>query len=84
MVKRGYTGRGGPINRPLRYPVKRTVKLSKDADNTLREMAEKGGKGVTVMLLIRRAVMKDIYIYKAEQKRHKEVEEELGPDDTQQ
>lgn len=81
-MPRRYTGRGGPNNRPLRYPVVRTVKISQDATKTLEEMAEKAGRGVTVMTLMRRAIMKDIYIYKAEKKRHEEIEKELGPDES--
>jgi hypothetical protein len=60
--------------RPLRYPVKRTVRLSQDAADTLEEMAQstKGGK-YKVMKIMRRAIMKDVYIYKAEKKRRGEA-----------
>lgn len=65
-MARGYTGRGGPINRRLRYPIKLTIKVSEDARDTLAEMAK--AKDTTPATLGRRAIMKDIYIYKAEQK----------------
>lgn len=57
----------GRVKRPLRYPVKVSVKLSQDAADTLDEMAEKQKR--KKMKVLRRAIMKDIYIYKAEKKR---------------
>lgn len=53
--------------RPLRYPVTRSVKLSKDASETVNEMAEV--QGYKAMKVMRRAIMKDVYIYKAKKKK---------------
>jgi hypothetical protein len=80
-MARRYTGRGGPIDRRLRYPVAKTVKLSQDAVDTLEEMAERVGEGYTPMTLMRRAIMKDIYIYKNEKKNREQIAQELGPDE---
>jgi hypothetical protein len=66
-MTRGYTGQGGPNNRPLRYPMRRVFRLSKDADAMLVEMAAEGN--TKVAYLIRKSVMKDIYIYKAEKEK---------------
>lgn len=55
----------GRPTRRLRYPVLLQAKFSKDARQTLEEMA--AASGMKVGKLIRRAVMKDIYIYKAKQ-----------------
>jgi predicted transcriptional regulator len=74
MVRRGYTGRGGPNNRPLRYPISRTVKISSDADDTLDDMAQ--AQSTTKMNVMRRAIMKDIYIYKSKQQRRESAEQE--------
>lgn len=68
MARKPYTGRGGPNDRRLRYPVKLTIKISDDALATLEKMAHI--KDTTVATLGRRAIMKDVYIYKAEQKLH--------------
>jgi hypothetical protein len=76
MPRKVYTGQGGPNNRPLRYPAKVTTKISQDAFDTLEEMAQVRKRKVAT--LVRRAVMKDIYIYKREKERHEEVEAELG------
>jgi hypothetical protein len=70
-VAKRYTGQGGPNNRPLRYPMRRIARLSKEADADLLEMAkEKDTKPGT---LLRRAIMKDIYIWKNEKKRREEA-----------
>lgn len=53
--------------RPMRYPVRKTIRLSEDAAATLDEMGDHQSRKVGKVM--RRAVMKDIYIYKAEQKR---------------
>lgn len=76
MAKKAYTGQGGPNNRPKRYPARLTTQVSEDARGTLEEMSKVQGKKVAH--LVRRSVMKDVYIYKAEKKRHQEIEEELG------
>lgn len=55
--------------RPMRYPVKLTVRLSKDAGATLDEMAAHQNR--KKMKVARRAIMKDVYIYKAEKKKRK-------------
>lgn len=57
----------GRAARPMRYPIQHTVKFSEDADATLKEMAEL--QDMKIGKIIRRAVMKEIYIYKAKQKR---------------
>lgn len=62
--------RGGPVNRPLKYGVKILVAISEDAHKDLMEMAKV--RGAPVATLARRAVMKDIYIYKAEKAKRKE------------
>lgn len=49
--------------RPLRYPVKRFFKISEDANETIEEMAQ--AKNTKPGTIIRRAVMKDVFIYKA-------------------
>lgn len=56
--------------RPLRYPVKRTVRLSEDASATLDEMSEHQKR--KVMKIMRRSIMKDIYIYKNEKKKREQ------------
>jgi hypothetical protein len=75
MAHRGYTGQGGPNNRPQRYTEKLTIYLSKDAMQTLGLMGQKQNRKIAT--LGRMSVMKDIYIFKAEQKRHQEIEEGL-------
>lgn len=68
-MARRYTGQGGPMNRALRYPMRRVTRLSRDADDSLVQMAAEGG--TKVAYLIRRAIMKDIYIWKAEKEKAK-------------
>lgn len=70
-MARRYTGQGGPNNRRLRYPVKRTTKLSKEADADLKEMAQ--AKDAKPATLIRRAIMKDIFIWKNEKRKAEEA-----------
>ena len=70
MVRR-YTGQGGPESRRLRYPVKRTTKLSKDANAELIEFARAHDSKPATM--IRRAIMKDIYIWKANKRKREEA-----------
>lgn len=53
----------------MRYPMRRVTRLSRDADNSLVEMAAESGTKVSY--LIRRAIMKDIYIWKAEKEKAK-------------
>jgi predicted transcriptional regulator len=81
VPKPRYTGRGGPNNRPLRYPVVKTVKLSQTVSDTLDEMARRAGRGVTPMTLMRRAINAQVYIYKAKNKSRRKVDEELNPDE---
>lgn len=80
MPKRRYTGRGGPNNRRQRYPRKITVQLSEESYQLLKER-ERPEDRVWVGTLARLSIDKDNYIYKAEKKRHEDVEKELGPDE---
>lgn len=64
--------------RPLRYSKPVRAKISDDAYNTLQEMAER--RRTKVGTLIRRAVMKEVYIYKAKQNQAAEAED--GEDET--
>lgn len=57
----------GRIKRPVKFPVRIMVRLSEDANATLEEMAEKQKRKPAKVL--RRAIMKDIYIYKAKKKK---------------
>lgn len=57
----------GRPTRPVKYPHRRHAHFSQDAVETLDEMATV--TGMKVGKLIRRAVMKDIYIYKAKHKK---------------
>lgn len=57
---------GRPARR-LRYPVLLGAKFSEDAHETLKQMADQ--QDMKIGKIIRRAVMKDIYIYKAKQKK---------------
>ncbi len=68
-MKQPHDSLGRPA-RPLRYSVKRTVKLAPDAVDTINEMAKV--QGIKPMRVMRRAIMKDVYIYKSEQKRRGE------------
>lgn len=70
-MARRYTGQGGSPIRKLRYPIKLTTKVSKDADQTLDEMAT--ARDTKKATLVRRAVMKDIYIYKAEKEKREKL-----------
>jgi predicted transcriptional regulator len=47
----------------MRYPVRIVVRISEDAKETLDEMAE--AKRTKPGTVARRAIMKDVYIYKA-------------------
>lgn len=76
MPHKKYTGRGGPINRPKRYTVKHTVYISPDAAATIEEMATL--KKTTIATIERRAIMKDVFIYKSEKKRREELEATEG------
>lgn len=73
MAGPSYDKLGRPA-RPMRYPKTILSKVSEDALETLDEMAKV--KGIKRAKVIRRAVMKDIYIFKSEKKRRalKELE----------
>lgn len=70
-MARRYTGQGGPINRRKRYDRQRLLRLSKQADADLVEMAKYlETKPAT---LIRRAVMIQVYIWKSERAKAEEA-----------
>jgi hypothetical protein len=81
MTKRRYTGRGGPNNRRLRYPIKLTVYISEESMALLKERSNPEDR-VWPATLARLSIDKDNYIYKAEKKRHEEIVEELGEDES--
>jgi hypothetical protein len=70
---RMYHGRGGPKNRPQRYPCKLTVYISQEAMDELKDMADPKGN-VWPATVARRAIMKDIYIHKAQKAKDEQID----------
>ncbi len=62
--------------RILRYPIKKYVQISPDAADKLTELAQK--RGIKEGKLIRRALMKELYIYEAKktkEEKHEDTDE---------